>query len=235
MTNFFLEKIKKFTTSNKILKLIFLYHKLFEEKSIGDIGFNFLNKPSRLEIVAETIQRKRFNTYLEIGCFDNQLFNHINISKTGVDPYKGGNIKLKSDDFFKINKKKYDCIFIDGLHTYEQVIKDIQNSLNCINQNGVIFVHDCLPNNVYAQNVPRSTYVWNGDVWKAIVEMRTKKDLQTYTINADYGIGVILKKKNQNTLDINKTNFKKLKFKDFFHNHKAFMNIVDYNEFKNIF
>ena len=235
MTNFFLEKINRFITSNKILKLIFLYHKLFGEKNIGDIGFNFLNKPSRLEIVAETIQRKRFNTYWEIGCFDNQLFNHINISKTGVDPYKGGNIKLKSDDFFKINKKKYDCIFIDGLHTYEQAIKDINNSLNCINQNGIIFVHDCLPNNVYEQNIPRCTYVWNGDVWKTIVEMRTKKDLQTYTINADYGIGVILKKNNQNILDINETNFKKLKFKDFFYKHKTLMNIIDYNEFKNIF
>ena len=235
MIKFFLEKINRFTSSKKILKLIFLYHKLFGEKNIGDIGFNFLEKPSRLEIVSETIQRKKFNTYLEIGCFDNQLFNHINITKTGVDPFKGGNIKLKSCDFFKINKKKYDCIFIDGLHTYEQVIKDITNSLNCINQNGIIFVHDCLPNNVYEQNVPRSTYVWNGDVWKAIVEMRTKKDVQTYTINADYGIGVILKKKNQATLDINETNFKKLKFKDFYYNHKNWLNIIDYNEFKDIF
>jgi hypothetical protein len=235
MIKFFLEKINRFTSSKKILKLIFLYHKLFGEKNIGDIGFNFLEKPSRLEIVSETIQRKKFNTYLEIGCIDNQLFNHINITKTGVDPFKGGNIKLKSCDFFKINKKKYDCIFIDGLHTYEQVIKDITNSLNCINQNGIIFVHDCLPNNVYEQNVPRSTYVWNGDVWKAIVEMRTKKDVQTYTINADYGIGVILKKKNQDTLDINETNFKKLKFKDFYYNHKNWLNIIDYNEFKNIF
>ena len=235
MIKFFLEKINRFTSSKKILKLIFLYHKLFGEKNIGDIGFNFLEKPSRLEIVSETIQRKKFNTYLEIGCFDNQLFNHINITKTGVDPFKGGNIKLKSCDFFKINKKKYDCIFIDGLHTYEQVIKDITNSLNCINQNGIIFVHDCLPNNVYEQNVPRSTYVWNGDVWKAIVEMRTKKDVQTYTINADYGIGVILKKKNQDTLYINETNFKKLKFKDFYYNHKNWLNIIDYNEFKNIF
>ena len=235
MIKFFLEKINRFTSSKKILKLIFLYHKLFGEKNIGDIGFNFLEKPSRLEIVSETIRRKKFNTYLEIGCFDNQLFNHINISKTGVDPFKGGNIKLKSCDFFKINKKKYDCIFIDGLHTYEQVIKDIINSLDCINQNGIIFVHDCLPNNVYEQNVPRSTYVWNGDVWKAIVEMRTKKDVQTYTINADYGIGVILKKKNQDTLDINETDFKKLKFKDFYYNHKNWLNIIDYNEFKDIF
>jgi len=235
MIKFFLETTNRFISSKKILKLIFLYHKLFGEKNIGNIGFDFFEKPSRLKIVSETIERKKFNSYLEIGCFDNQLFNYINISKDGVDPYKGGNIKLKSDDFFKINKKKYDCIFIDGLHTYEQVIKDIENSLNCINQNVIIFVHDCLPNNVYEQNVPRSTYVWNGDVWKAIVEMRTKKDVQTYTINADYGIGVILKKNNQNILNINQTNFKKIKFKDFFYNHKNWLKIIDYDEFKNIF
>ncbi len=95
-------------------------------------------------------------------------------------------------------------------------------------------MHDCLPNNIYEQSIPRSTYVWNGDVWKAIVEMRTKK-YSTYTINADYGIGAIFKKKNQDTLNINETNFKKLKFKDFYYNHKNWLNIIEYNEFKNIF
>ena len=88
---------------------------------------------------------------------------------------------------------------------------------------------------MYEQNVPRSSYIWNGDVWKAIVELRTNKNFQTYTINADYGIGVILKKKNQNLLNINETNFKKLKFKDFFYNYKNWMNIIEYEEFKNLF
>ena len=235
MNQFCKSKINRFLSSEKILRIIFHYHKLFGETNIGNIGFDFSNKPSRLEIVSEIIKKKKFSTYLEIGCFDNQLFNQINIDKTGVDPFKGGNIKLKSDQFFKINKKKYDCIFIDGLHTYEQVKKDIVNSINCLNENGIIFIHDCLPNNVYEQNVPRSTYIWNGDVWKAIVEMRTKEDFQTYTINADYGIGVILKKKNQNLLKINETNFKKLKFKDFFYNYKKWMNIIEYEEFKNLF
>ena len=81
---------------------------------------------------------------------------------------------------------------------------------------------------MYKQNVPRSTYIWNGDVWKAIVEMRTNKNFQTYTINADYGIGVFFKKKNRNLLKINETNFKKLKFKDFFYNYKNCMNIIEY-------
>ena len=88
---------------------------------------------------------------------------------------------------------------------------------------------------MYKQNVPRSTYIWNGDVWKAIVEMRTNKNFQTYTINADYGIGVFFKKKNRNLLKINETNFKKLKFKDFFYNYKNWMNVIEYDEFKNIF
>ena len=65
--------------------------------------------------------------------------------------------------------------------------------------------------------------------------MRTKEDFQTYTINADYGIGFILKKKNQNLLKIDETNFKKLKFKDFFYNYKKWMNIIEYEEFKNLF
>ena len=133
MNQFCKSKINRFLSSEKILRIIFHYHKLFGETNIGNIGFDFSNKPSRLEIVSETIKSKKFSTYLEIGCFDNQLFNHINIDKTGVDPFKGGNIKLKSDQFFKINKKKYDCIFIDGLHTYEQVKKDIVNSINCLN------------------------------------------------------------------------------------------------------
>ena len=65
--------------------------------------------------------------------------------------------------------------------------------------------------------------------------MRTKENFQTYTINADFGIGVILKKKNQSLLKINETNFKRLKFKDFFYNHKNWMNIIEYDDFKNIF
>ena len=37
----------------------------------------------------------------------------------------GGNMKITSDDFFKQNKNKYDCVFIDGLHIYDQVKRDI--------------------------------------------------------------------------------------------------------------
>ena len=61
--------------------------------------------------------------------------------------------------------------------------------------------------------------------------MRTDINLDVFTINADHGIGCILKRKNTNLLKINTTNFIKLKFKDFFQNHKSLMNIIEYNDF----
>ena len=230
--NFLKEKIYRFLSSRKISRLIFIFYKIFGEKNHNSLGFDFTNKPSRLLVVSETIKRKNFSSYLEIGCFNNELFDYVKVSdKVGVDPIKGGTVKLTSDEFFTINKKKFDCIWIDGLHTYKQVKKDIINSLNSLNQGGIIFIHDCLPNNIEAQRRYRCTDNWNGDVWKALVEMRTNINLDIYTINADHGIGCILKRKNTNLLKINTTNFNKLKFKDFFYNHKSLMNIIEYNDF----
>ena len=67
---------------------------------------------------------------------------------------------------------------------------------NDLNENGIILLHDCLPNNYYEQAIPRCQYNWNGDVWKAIIECRTKEDIDTFTINADFGLGVIMNRKN---------------------------------------
>jgi hypothetical protein len=96
-------------------------------------------------------------------------------------------------------------------------------------------VHDCLPNNVHAQRRLRYTQEWNGDVWKAIVEIRKDNNLDVYTLNADHGIGVILKRINKNQLKININNFDKLKFNDFIQNHKLWMNIIEYEDFKKIY
>ena len=230
------KKILRLKGSKNVLKLNFLFHKYFGEKDIGEIGFNFLNKPDKKEIVQDTINRKKYKSYLEIGCFDNDLFNHVNCrKKVGVDPYSGGTLRKTSDDFFLKNEEIFDCIFIDGLHYYQQVKKDITNSIKSLNQNGVIFVHDCLPNNVYDQAVPRCKYIWNGDVWKTIVELRTFDYVNTYTCYADLGIGVILKNKNKNKLKLDNIDFSKLKFSDYFNNYKEYMNIVEYRELEKIF
>ena len=104
---------------------------------------------------------------MEIGCDDNYSFSQIEVEKKiGVDPYSGGNYKGTSDEFFLRNSECFDCIFIDGLHEYDQVYKDIINSLKFLNEGGIILLHDCLPPSIHQQAVPRYKRTWNGDVGK---------------------------------------------------------------------
>ena len=231
INKFIVKKFIRLINSSKVLKIFFYYHKLFRDKNLGNIGFDFSKKKSRLTIVQDLIKRKKYEKYLEIGCFDDELFKHIDCKKkVGVDPVSGGTVRDTSDNFFKKNDERFDCIFIDGLHKYSQVKKDIQNSLKFLTKDGVILLHDCLPNNYYEQATPRCQWTWNGDVWKAIIECRTKKDIDVYTCYADYGIGVIFKRPNQNLLEYPKKNYSHIKFEEYFHNHKKLMNLIEYDD-----
>ena len=227
----FKKKFLRFQGSKNVLKINYFYHKIFGE-DLGELGLDFSKKETRDVILQKIIDTKKYKSYLEIGCFNDDLFNKIKCEKKiGVDPYSGGTIRKTSDDFFNANDEKFDCIFIDGLHRYYQVKKDIDNSLKSLNENGIIILHDCLPNNYYEQAIPRSQYIWNGDVWKAIIECRTREDIDTYTINADFGLGVIFKKKNTNMLNLNVSNFSKLKFSFYFNDYKKLMNLIEFEEF----
>tara|TARA_B100001175_G_scaffold203398_1_gene172657 strand:- start:6809 stop:7486 length:678 start_codon:yes stop_codon:yes gene_type:complete len=210
------------------------YNIIFGEKFYKKLNFNWENLPKRFELINKIITKKNYKTYLEIGCDENQNFDRINIQeKVGIDPKKGGNIRISSDSYFKTCKKKFDCIFIDGLHTYEQSKKDVYNSIGVLNENGIIFLHDCLPKSYFHQAVPRSRNTWNGDVWKVIVEFRTKENFDTFTCFIDEGVGIIRKKKNKNILKKKIKNFKKISFKEYYYNYKELMNIVSYDRVEN--
>lgn len=47
-----------------------------------------------------------------------------------------------SDNFFTQNKLKFDLIYIDGNHLFDFVKRDISNSLNFINHDGIIVLDD---------------------------------------------------------------------------------------------
>tara|TARA_B100000886_G_scaffold120277_1_gene80928 strand:+ start:892 stop:1566 length:675 start_codon:yes stop_codon:yes gene_type:complete len=213
----------------------FLYY-FHGEKFYRRLTYDWSKHPTRIEIIQKIINFKKYENYLEVGCDRDENFSKIIIkNKVGVDPLRGGTIRLSSDEFFKKNVKKFDIIFLDGLHTYEQTIKDINNSLDSIDENGVILIHDCLPKKIWNQVVPRLYGHWNGDVWKAIVHARTYKYADTYTCIADHGLGVIFKRKNRNLLEIDNDDFKNLKFSDYYHNHEKYMNTISSENIKNIF
>ena len=225
-----MEKLNKFT---KIFRKI--YYKLFIENFKGKLNYNFTENFYRWDLIEYLIKKNNYKNYLEIGCDKNQLFSKVNINnKIGVDPVSGGNVRKTSDDFFKENKSSFDIVFIDGLHTYEQVKKDILNSVNCLLDEGIILVHDCMPDSLGKQAVPRYKMQWNGDVWKAIVDLRQQENLEIYTCEIDQGIGVISKKKNTSILKLDKP-INKLKFKDYFNNYKEYMRVISLEELKKIF
>lgn len=154
--------------------------------------------------------------------------------------------EVTSDDFFKQQAnylKKIggiDVIFIDGLHLYEQVLLDIKNSLIFLNEGGVILVHDCNPltevaavraytsDEVKLMNLPGWANLWNGDVWKAIVELRaTSTDLQISVFNTDHGVGVVKKGVPEVRFKLTDAQLKELSYQDLENNREDYLNLKD--------
>lgn len=169
--------------------------------------------PDRVELIQEFVRRLSVRSYLEIGCRDDRCFSQINVARrVGVDPVSGGTLRMTSDAFFADNRETFDLIFIDGLHHYEQVVRDIRNSLAVLNPGGVILVHDCLPLDAPAQYRAQCQMFWNGDVWKAFLEVRTWSEVDSALALIDQGIGIILPRLNTAPLQLHVDSFLSLTF-----------------------
>ncbi len=159
---------------------------------------------NRIAAVSLLINKFKNPSYLEIGCQTNALFNSIASSKKiGVDPCSGGNVKMTSDEFFKSNKTKFDVVFIDGLHTYEQVRRDVINAIRFLNPGGWIGLHDMLPSDWTEQHVPNiSMGPWTADGWKVAFELKETEGIEFKILKIDKGVGIIkLNEDNVNLKD----------------------------------
>ena len=161
--------------------------------------------------------------YLEIGVANNKVFNSIPLKMTnkfGVDPFEGGNYKMTSDEFFLKNKNlKFDVIFIDGLHHYEQCQKDCINSIKSLNPGGIVFLHDLLPRCEMEQKIPQSYNSWTGDVWKVALELSRSSNVDFRICNIDHGLGVL---KIKEGFEYKNLNLKKATFDDYLNYRKDF-------------
>jgi len=50
--------------------------------------------------------------------------------------------KITSDNFFLNNTNTYNFIYIDGSHELDQITKDMENSFNILEQNGIMWMDD---------------------------------------------------------------------------------------------
>jgi hypothetical protein len=185
----------------------------------------------RHAFINKSIMSKKNCKYLEIGVQNNDVFNSIPltlINKIGVDPIKGGTHRMTSDNFFKKNNIKFDVIFIDGLHEYTQCQRDFINSLNCLNENGIILLHDLIPKNSFEASVPQKQSAWTGDVWKVAVEINRSKNIDFKIANIDNGVGICKIKKNAEY--IKSPELKNLEFNDFYNYYYKNLPIVSSEE-----
>jgi hypothetical protein len=201
----------------------------------------------RTEIINRLIVKNNYKSYLEIGIGDAVNYNQVSCEKkNNVDPcfdnydsQAEARIvnRCTSDDFFKTNTEKFDIIFIDGLHEYEQVHRDIINSLNSLNEGGVVLCHDMLPPSEWHQRPP-AEYAggeWNGDCWKAIARLRLEEsNLSIITVDTDWGVGIIRKKENGN-LKIGKTVEEVTNYSFYESTRNDLMNVVSVDDYVNFY
>lgn len=148
---------------------------------------------NRIAVVNLLLRHFTTPTYLEIGCASNALFSSVPVKhKIGVDPAQGGTHRMPSDAFFEHNTETFDVIFIDGLHTYDQVRRDVLNALACVRPGGWIALHDMLPRTWIEHHVPMVTQGdWTGDVWKVAIELAKTPGIRFHIVQIDHGVGVI--------------------------------------------
>jgi hypothetical protein len=196
--------------------------------------------------------------YLEIGVFNGHVFFKIKstfkiavdpefkfdtlreIGKIIINPYNLFNkyFSKTSDDFFVedaprlFGQNKIDIALVDGMHEYEYALRDVENILSYLSDDGVIIMHDCNPATKEAARTygewkeTGSSGQWNGDVWKAIVHLRSfRKDIDVFVLDCDYGLGIITKRKPESNLNFSLQQINSFTYEDFNANRAQWINL----------
>ncbi|WP_420585170.1 hypothetical protein [Ruegeria sp.] len=139
-----------------------------------------------------------FDWYMEVGCRTGRTLADVRGKTIAVDPFFKVTADIiqdkpalhifqqKSDAFFKTAflEKMTTGIsfsFLDGMHLFEFLLRDIINTERNSKPDGVIALHDCIPydHEMTSRIVgPEDTGAWTGDVWKLIpILQRYRPDL----------------------------------------------------------
>ena len=132
-------------------------------------------EPER-EAILEVFSNFKIESYCEIGYSNGHTFDLIPCKdKLAVDPSPKRRalshevIEKTSDDFFSENTKNFDCFFIDGDHSYEATLKDLNNALQIVKKGGMILGDD--------YKWPKSRWSKPGTT-KAVNEFKEKNKFQ---------------------------------------------------------
>jgi len=162
---------------------------------------------SRADVINHFIRLNGYARYLEIGVQAGVTFNAVECQdKAAVDPQfgvdlgtlQGTSYHMTSDAFFDENPEAcFDIVFIDGLHTLDQSLRDFTRSMPKVPCGGIILIDDSFPSDYLAAN--RSLEVcngikvaekwpdrnWMGDVFKTVLFINEFFDHMSLSYIAD--------------------------------------------------
>jgi hypothetical protein len=132
-------------------------------------------------------------SYIEIGIRNGEslLLALAETRCIGIDPLPGirsplpENMRIfatTSDEFFRnenvpalLGSPHFSVAFIDGLHLFEQALRDFINLEKFASPRSIILLHDCLPLDAVTSDRTRTTHFYTGDVWKLTMCLRVHR------------------------------------------------------------
>ncbi len=149
-----------------------------------------MDRPSVLQPMIDLFREPR---YLEVGVSQGVTFHALKAAaRVAVDPRFAFQIpgtaapgveyhEQTSDAFFEAYRgAKFDVIYLDGLHTFEQTLRDTLNALSVLKDDGIIVIDDVVPTSYPAslrnshdtiairKSTGDSDTAWMGDVYKLV-------------------------------------------------------------------
>ena len=225
---------------------------------------------NRIKVVQQALHGRVKPVYLEIGVWKGLVFRDIAADeKIAVDPAfklsarsrRLADAKARATHYFEttsdaffanetafLEQRGIDVALIDGLHSYKQVVRDVENTLRYLRDDGVIVLHDCNPANASIA-CPATSYVdvraqyhwwdllhvqggviyrgvWSGDVWKAIVQLRsTRDDLRIAVLKCDFGVGLVRKGLPESQLSYSAAQIEALTYADLAADRERLLNL----------
>jgi predicted O-methyltransferase YrrM len=153
---------------------------------------------SYLDVLRDIHTQLAPSTYLEIGVHRGASLRLAACPSVAVDPDPRVTVSAPavlynetSDDFFRYDAhdalaQGADLAFIDGLHLFENVLRDFMNTERLASRSSVVVIDDVLPNHPAQALRERETFAWCGDVWKiAPCLAHYRPDLQLTLLDTD--------------------------------------------------
>lgn len=202
-------------------------------------------KVRRWQVMRRLVNLYDAPRYLEIGVCQGKTFDKVPAPrKVAVDPAfrfdhaamaqahpEAAYYPVPSDDYFGSYadpKDEFDVVYLDGLHVYDQTLRDLLNALERLQPRGVIVIDDTRPSTyISAMRDHRESYrervrvgstnkEWMGDVFKVVYFIQAFCPYLRYaTIANNHGQTVVWRGTRDEAPRFNLSGIVDLTFEDF--------------------